>query len=151
VMHPAHQLVEINRSRRQCLLTREREQTLHQITTPARRLHDDLETSRLLGFLYQLRVQYFRIPTDRDQQIVEVVRDTRSQAADRGHGLCLTHPFLCLPSRRHVAVQRDEAAARQWVAAYLELASTWAGPLYCAHAGTGSQHFHPTGHFNIDV
>ena len=74
-----------------------------------------------VGLFAQLAVQHLGIAADRRQQIVEVVRHARGQPADRRHGLCLAQPLLGLPPRRHVGVQRDEAAAGQRVAPDLEL------------------------------
>ena len=79
------------------------------------------------------------------------MRHARGQSADRRHGLRLAQPLLGLPTRRHVGIQRDEAAARQRIAPDFELPATRPRPLDRAHGGAGAQQRQAPRDLGLDI
>ena len=77
-----HDLVQIDAHRFQRLFARERHQLTHQRGAALGRLQDHRKTARVRGIIAQLVMQHLRIAADRDQQVVEVVRNTGGQPAN---------------------------------------------------------------------
>ncbi len=103
--HALHQPVDVDRSDLERMLAREREQALHQdggalgglaaIGEPAAHAFGPVEAPQ----------REVEIADDGGQQVVEVVRDTAGEAADRLHLLRLTQCFLGLLAARDFVTQ----------------------------------------------
>ena len=151
IAHAAHDLVQIDQHRRQFLLARERQQLSHQIGTPAGGLQNHRHPSPMRRVIAKLAAQDLGIADDCGKQIVEVMRHTGGQPADRCHRLCLVQPLLGLPTRRHVGVQRDKPAAWQRIAPDLEVPATRPRPLDRAHGGAGTQQRQSPRDLGLDI
>ena len=107
VLHARDDLIERNRLLRDHLLAAERQQLARQPRRTVGRLQDlfGIRAPRVV-FVDALQ-EDFRVAVNRHQQVVEIVRDTAGEPADRFHFLRLAQLFVALLQRRPATVLRS--------------------------------------------